>query len=136
MRNIVSLILVVIFAFGSFTTSASSAEWYTQAPNGRLTYHNDGRPGYDAPRRHYDSYRPRHYGHYAPRRHYRNDGGGEAALGLVLGLALGAAIVGAQNQQPRTRYAEEMTPEQQHCFDTGGVWLEDSQTRRQFCGWR
>lgn len=139
MRNIASLLLAAVLIVGTFSSaSVSAAEWYTKDANGRLTYHNDGRPGYVAPRVHrHQHYQSRSWGRsmYLPR-YQRNHRSDDAVAGIILfglGATVGAAIVNSQ-QQPRP--AQQLTPEQQHCVDTNGVWLEDTRTRRQFCGWR
>jgi len=139
MKEIIAIVLSIVVSLGT-VVPASAGEGYIKGPNGRLTYWNDGQPGYNvappAPRRQYHSV-PRSWGRsqHVPRDYHRNRHTDNFVAGAILlgaGAVIGAAI--ANSQQPRQ--AQQLTPEQQHCADTNGVWLKDIHTGYQFCGWR
>lgn len=92
MRKLISATLVAAIASISMISSASAGEGYAMGPNGRLTYWNDGQPGYVVVERQRTLVVRRHHYH-------RRDPVGEAIGTAIIGLAAGAIIGGIANNQ-------------------------------------
>ena len=134
MRNIASLILTVVLMLSTFS-SASAGEGYIKGPNGRLTYWNDGQPGYIAPRVHrHQHYQPRSSGRsmYLPRYQRNPDRSDGAVAGIILfgaGVAVGAAVANSH----RHEHVRPMS-KKEYCLEVQrGIWVFNPDTREELC---
>ena len=134
MRNIASLILTIVLMLSTFS-SASAGEGYIKGPNGRLTYWNDGQPGYIAPRVHrHQHYQPRSSGRsmYLPRYQRNPDRSDGAVAGIILfgaGVAVGAAVANSH----RHEHVRPMS-KKEYCLEVQrGIWVFNPDTREELC---
>ena len=133
MCNIASLILTIVLMLSTFS-SASAGEGYIKGPNGRLTYWNDGQPGYIAPRVHrHQYYQPRSSGRsmYLPRYQRNPDRSDGAVAGIILfgaGAAIGAAIANSQ----RHEHSSPLSP-REACFESRGIWVFNPDINEELC---
>jgi len=133
MNKIVAIVLSIVVSIGTIVP-ASAGEGYIKGPNGRLTYWNDGRPGYIAPRvNRHQHYQPRSSGRsmYLPRyqrKHHRTD---DAVAGTILfgaGVAIGAAIANSQ----RHEHSNPLSP-REACFESRGIWVFNPDINEELC---